>query len=66
MAKCKFCGQSVTAAPVFHPACWQAKAEKVAEEFCDHYCRFPFECEQDELDDKCGNCKLIKLLNMGV
>lgn len=23
MAKCKFCGQGVRTAPVFHPACWE-------------------------------------------
>lgn len=37
MAKCKFCGQGVRTAPVFHPACWEQRANKVMEEFCDEY-----------------------------
>ena len=40
MAKCKFCGQGVRVAPVFHPACWKQRADKAAEEFCDGYCRW--------------------------
>lgn len=35
MPNCKICGQSVKAANVVHPACWQTQAEKVAEKFCD-------------------------------
>ena len=31
MAKCKFCGQGVRTAPVFHPACWEQRANKVME-----------------------------------
>lgn len=31
----------------------------VVEDFCDDYCRFPYECNtQEELDKKCYNCKL--------
>ena len=37
MAKCKFCGQGVRTAPVFHPACWEQRANKVMEEFCDKF-----------------------------
>ena len=28
MAKCKFCGQGVRVAPVFHPACWEQRADQ--------------------------------------
>lgn len=35
MAKCKFCGQGVRVAPVFHPACWEQTVNKLASEFCD-------------------------------
>ena len=28
MAKCKFCGQGVRTAPVFHPTCWEQRANK--------------------------------------
>ena len=66
MANCKICGKPVVAANVFHSACWENEASKVAEEFCDNYCRFPFECEQDDLDEKCDNCPIAKLLNLGV
>lgn len=31
MAKCKFCGEPVKAAPVFHTGCWVQRASKVAE-----------------------------------
>ena len=48
MAKCKFCGQPVKAAPVFHPACWEQRANKVIEEFCDKYCRFPREIKDHD------------------
>ena len=43
MAKCKFCGQGVRTAPVFHTGCWEQRAHKVAEAFCDEYCRWPNE-----------------------
>lgn len=68
MANCKFCGQSVSASPVFHPACWQAQAEQVAAEFCDNYCRFPREALDEEIlhEAHCDSCPLIKLLNLGL
>ena len=57
MAKCKFCGQGVRTAPVFHPACWEQRANKVMEEFCDEYCRFPREIEDhDDLIEHCSEC----------
>ena len=28
MAKCKFCGQGVRVAPVFHPSCWEQAVDK--------------------------------------
>lgn len=66
MANCKFCGKPVMAANVMHSACWETEANKVAEIFCDQYCRWPFDCEKDELDEKCDSCALLKLLNLGV
>ena len=68
MAKCKICGQPVKAAPVFHPACWQTQAEKVAEEFCDNYCRFPREAQDEEIlhEAHCDSCPMVRLLNLGV
>ena len=36
--------------------------EEVATEFCDEYCRFPFEIEYEELlDKKCANCPIQRL-----
>ena len=67
MANCKFCGQSVKTAKVFHPACWETAAQKTAEEFCDEYCRWPRECEdQDSLELHCENCPMVRLLILGI
>ena len=58
MAKCKFCGQGVRTAPVFHPACWEQRANKVMEAFCDEYCRFPREIEDhDNLIEQAPLCR---------
>lgn len=67
MPNCKICGQPVKAAPVFHPACWQAQAEKVAAEFCDHYCQFPLTAkDEDSLHElHCDGCPMARLLNLG-
>ena len=66
MAKCKFCGQPVKAAPVFHPACWKQRANKVMEAFCDKYCRFPREIkDHDNLIEHCSECVAAELLRMG-
>lgn len=62
MAKCKICGKAVVTAHVFHRECWQEEVEKLAQVFCDNYCRWPRECpNQDELEDKhCDSCDLIR------
>ena len=65
MAKCTFCGQGVRTAPVFHPACWEQRANKVMEEFCDEYCRFPFEMDYEALVDKCEQCPMTRLKELG-
>lgn len=65
MAKCKFCGQGVRTAPVFHPACWEQRANKVMEEFCDEYCKFPFEMDYEALVDKCEQCPMVRLKELG-
>lgn len=44
MAKCKICGKAVVTTNVFHRECWQEEAEKLAQVFCDDYCRWPREC----------------------
>lgn len=64
--KCKFCGQPVKAAPVFHTECWEKEVQAFAEEFCDEYCKFPYELEYEALVDKCEDCMLVRLLNLGV
>lgn len=68
MPNCKICGQPVTASKVFHPACWQTQAEKMAEEFCDNYCRFPREDLDEEIlhEAHCSKCPMVRLLNLGV
>ena len=65
MAKCKFCGQPVKAAPVFHSACWEQRANKVMEEFCDEYCKVPFEMDYEALVDKCEQCPMTRLKELG-
>lgn len=68
MARCKICGTAVKSGNVFHSACWEREANKVAEEFCDEYCRFNRmgldEIELGELH--CDQCSLIRLLNLGL
>jgi len=67
MAKCKFCGQGVRTAPVFHTGCWEQRADKVAEEFCDGYCRWPSEVkdQRDLIELHCSECVITELLRMG-
>lgn len=66
MPNCKFCGQAVKTAPVFHPACWQSEVEDAISEFCDNYCQLPHKYGQDELYEKCDNCPVARLLSLGV
>lgn len=68
MANCKICGQPVRVANVFHSACWETQAEKMAGEFCDNYCRFPREVKDEESlhELHCDSCALVRLLNLGV
>ena len=68
MANCKICGKPAVTAVVHHASCWELAAAEAAGKFCDHYCRFPLECaDEDELHDKhCDSCELIRLLNLGV
>ena len=67
MPNCKFCGHPVKAANVFHSACWEKQVEMMDEEFCDNYCHWPFACkDEDELNEHCDNCALIRVLNLGV
>ena len=65
MAKCKFCGQGVRVAPVFHPACWVQAAGKAAEVFCDEYCRYPRELDQEKLLERCMEYPLVRLTALG-
>ena len=65
MVKCKFCGQGVRVAPVFHPACWVQAAGKAAEVFCDEYCRYPRELDQEKLLERCMECPLVRLTALG-
>ncbi len=66
MAICKFCGKPVLAGPTMHRECWEEETEKVAEIFCDSYCRWPLECQsQEELEAHCDSCQLIALVNLG-
>lgn len=65
MAKCKFCGQGVRSGPVFHTGCWEQTVNKLASEFCDEYCKFPFEMDYEALVDKCEQCPMTRLKELG-
>ena len=65
MAKCKFCGEPVKAAPVSHPACWEQAVNKLAGEICDEYCRYPRELDQEKLLERCMECPLVRLTALG-
>ncbi|WP_418370904.1 hypothetical protein [Agathobaculum sp.] len=65
MAKCKFCGQGVQVAPVFHPSCWEQAVNKLAGEICDEYCKFPSELDYEALVDKCEQCPMTRLKELG-
>ena len=66
MRKCKRCGKEVKFPIMLHETCWELEFEKVAEGFCEKYCRFPVECKsQDELDEHCDDCALVELFNLG-
>ena len=68
MANCKICGKPVHTANVFHAGCWETVTARMAEEFCDEYCRFPRETEDaDSLQElHCDNCPLIRVLHLGL
>ena len=63
--KCKFCGQPIKAAPVFHTECCEKEVQAFAEKFCDEYCKFPFEMEYEALVDKCEQCPMARLIELG-
>ncbi len=61
---CKRCKKEVRFPVAFHPACWETEVGNIIQKFCDDYCRFPRECEnQDELEEHCDKCVFINLLN---
>ena len=65
MAKCKFCGEPVKAAPVFHTGCWEQAVNKLTGELCDEYCKFLFELDYEALVDKCEQCPMTRLKKLG-
>lgn len=63
---CQKCGKPVKFPIMIHTACFETVVGKAAEQICDKYCRYPFECKaQDELDEHCDSCPLVNLLNIG-
>ncbi|MEG2930316.1 MAG: hypothetical protein RR825_00890 [Ruthenibacterium sp.] len=67
MPNCKICGKPVLSARVMHPACWERACDKMAEIFCDEYCKWPGECaDKDALAAHCDDCALIRILNLGL
>lgn len=67
MPNCKFCGKPVRCVVAHHAACWEREANRIAEVFCDSYCKWPEQCgDEDELNERCNSCELVKLLNLGL
>lgn len=67
MPSCKFCNKPVIVAKTMHAACWERECTKLAEMFCDAYCRWPHECaDEDALDEHCDSCVLTKFINLGL
>ena len=68
MASCKIRGEPVRCARVFHAACWERAAKRELETFCDHDCRRPRECGDEESlrELHCSGCALVRLLNLGL
>lgn len=68
MPNCKFCGQPVMAGPVHHSACWETAAKKIAEEFCEDYCKWREKCGEDQeaLDERCADCPMTRMVNLGL
>lgn len=63
MAICKICGRPVPAGPVMHGHCLEELAEKVAEEFCDNYCRWPL-TDAARLEEACKSCPMDQLMGL--
>lgn len=38
------------------------EADELVSLVCDQLCRYPFECQQNELDEKCERCPLVERL----
>ena len=36
----------------------QNKIEEARTEMCDHFCKWPYECDEQELENKCNECLL--------
>lgn len=68
MPNCKICAHPVRAGNVFHSSCWEKAVHSMAEKFCDDYCRWPRECnDEDSLAElHCSDCPLIRVLNLGL
>lgn len=67
MANCEICGKPVMTSKVWHAACWEKEMDKMAQVFCDDYCRWTRECRnEDEFEEHCDNCPIIRVVNMGM
>ena len=53
MPNCNICRQPVRNGVVHHAACWEQAVEALRREFCDDYCRWPREAEdEDRLEEQ--------------
>ena len=53
MPNCNICHQPVRIGVVHHAVCWEQAVEALRREFCDDYCRWPREAEdEDRLEEQ--------------
>ena len=39
----------------------KGQIEKIQRDMCDRYCRFPYECSEEQLMEECERCPLMNL-----
>ncbi len=66
MAKCRICGRTVTAAPMYHRKCVTERLDKLTDEVCKGICRHAAEglSEQEMVDRYCLMCPLVEILEL--
>lgn len=66
MPNCKFCGEEVVVATVFHPGCLHKKLSSIRERMCDKFCMWPRICQDEDrlLDHHCSICPMLEMMDI--